>query len=571
MAEKTGKYKIIEQLLADGITHMFGNPGTSEEGFLDAVTSYPEFTYITTLQETIAVAIADGYARKRQKPAVVQLHSGVGLGNGVGMIYQAMRGHSPLVILAGESGIKYDSMDAQMAADLVAIAKPVVKWAARVVDPNSVLRMLRRAIKMAQTPPMGPVFLCLPMDVLDAPNIEDIVKTPVLYTAVSPDTKILREVAQILSASKNPMIIAGDGISESGAQHELLRVAAEIGAEVWTTNSSTVNMPTSYKLYCGDLGHMFGSRSSAITSKADAVLICGTYLFPEVFPALYNVFKPGAKVIHIDLNSYEIAKNFPVDIGIVADPKLTLNNLLSALKEIRPTQEQWQEIRDRMSAMDEHKAETLRQQKEADLKNRGRTPLYPSEFMEALSKKLPKDAIIFDEALTTSPDIIRYMPADMPSRYFQTRGGSLGVGVPGAIGIKVASPDKTVIGFSGDGGSMYTIQALWTAARYNIGAKFIITNNQSYRLLKDNIIQYWKEIGQSEHTFPESFCLKKPAIRFDELARALSVDAVRVEKSDQIDGAIDKMLNTNGPFLIDLVIESNPAGWKEGCDKGEGR
>ena len=132
-ARKTGRSGIVEQLLADEITYMFGNPGTVEQGFLDAIGEYPRMRYITTLQETIAVAMADGYARARRKPAVVQLHSGVGLGNGIGMMYQAKRGGTPLVVIAGESGVRYDAMDAQMAADLVAMAKPVTKWATRVI------------------------------------------------------------------------------------------------------------------------------------------------------------------------------------------------------------------------------------------------------------------------------------------------------------------------------------------------------------------------------------------------------------------------------------------------------
>src|SRR6266436_2191166 len=117
MAGKTGRYAILDQFLADGITYMFGNPGTVEQGFLDALGEYPEMRYITTLQETVAVGIADGYARATQRPALVQLHSGVGLGNGIGMMYQAKRGHAPLVVFAGESGVIYDAMDAQMASD----------------------------------------------------------------------------------------------------------------------------------------------------------------------------------------------------------------------------------------------------------------------------------------------------------------------------------------------------------------------------------------------------------------------------------------------------------------------
>src|SRR5207342_2195807 len=195
---RTGRYAILEQLLADEVGYIFGNPGTVEQGFLDALGSYPDLPYILTLQETIAVAIGDGYARARHHPAVVQLHSGVGLGNGVGMLYQARRGGSPLVVIAGESGIRYDAMDAQMAADLVAMARPVTKWATRVVDPGSVLRVLRRAMKIAGTAPTGPVFVCLPADVLDAPNSEPVVPSTMPATRVVPDASLIAQAADLL-------------------------------------------------------------------------------------------------------------------------------------------------------------------------------------------------------------------------------------------------------------------------------------------------------------------------------------------------------------------------------------
>src|SRR4051812_13469807 len=235
---RTGREAIIEQLLADDIPYMFGNPGTVEQGFLDSLGEYPDFKYILSLQETIAVGMGDGYARATQRPTVVQLHSGVGLGNGIGMIYQAKRGNAPLVVIAGESGIRYDSMDAQMAADLVSMARPVTKWATRVVDPTSLLRVLRRAIKMAATPPMGPVFVSLPMDVLDAPNDEPVVPTSLVYTRVAPASDQVAQAAAMLAGAARPMIIMGDGIAQSGAQDELAHVAEVLGAEVWGANSS---------------------------------------------------------------------------------------------------------------------------------------------------------------------------------------------------------------------------------------------------------------------------------------------------------------------------------------------
>jgi thiamine pyrophosphate-dependent acetolactate synthase large subunit-like protein len=557
MPHKVGRFAIIEQFLADGMTYMFGNPGTVEQGFLDAVDEYPGFNYILALQETIAVGMADGYARATKKPTLVQLHSGVGLGNGIGMLYQAYRGHAPLVVIAGEAGIRYDAMDSQMAADLVGMAKPVTKWATRVVDPSSTLRVLRRAIKMAATPPMGPVFVCLPADVLDQPLQEEAVPTSFPSTRVTPHADDIARAAAMLAAAKKPLIIMGDGVAYSGAQNELARVAELLGADVWGADNSEVNIPANHPLYKGSLGHMFGANSSRVTQDADAVLIVGTYIFPEVYPYLSasDIFAPNAKIVHIDLNAYEIAKNFPVDLGLVSDPKLTLGALADALNTSLSTAQK-QAAHSRVEASDAAKQKALQAQLETDRKVRDRVPLQTSRFMEELAKQLPDDAIIFDEALTSSPPLTRYMPPVKPNTFFQTRGGSLGVGIPGALGIKLARPDKTVIGFTGDGGSMYTIQALWSAAHHNIGAKFVICNNASYMLLKLNILQYWRSQGLQPGRFPDSFDLTGPTVDFVKIAEAMGVPGVCVERPEQAAPAIQQMLAHDGPFLIDMVVSS---------------
>jgi len=554
-AARTGRYAIIEQFLADGIDTMFGNPGTVEQGFLDALEAYPDFRYVLTLQETIAVAMGDGHARVTKRPTVVQLHSGVGLGNGIGMMYQALRGHAPLIVIAGESGVGYDAMDAQMAADLVSMAKPVTKYATRVVDPRSLLRVLRRAIKISMTAPMGPVFVCLPADVLDAPSLEAVVPTAVPNQRVVPAADDLQRASDLLAHAERPLIVMGDGVAWSGAQPELERVAETLGAEVWGADSSEVNLRFDHPLFKGMLGHMFGSASAAVTRRADALLIVGTYVFPEVFPLFEDVFAPGAKVVHVDLNAYEIAKNFPVDLGLVSDPKLTLAALGDLLDQ-RMSPAAKAAARDRVAASGAAQRAERERRLEHDRTVADQVPLHASRFMAELARRAPDDVIVFDEALTVSPDVTRYLVPIRPDHFFQTRGGSLGVGIPGALGIKVARPDKTVIGFSGDGGSMYTIQALWTAAHHDIGAKFVICNNQSYMLLKLNILQYWTEqAGVAPHEFPKSFDLAPPVIDFATLATALGVPSRRVERPDEIGPAIEAMLAHDGPLLIDLVLD----------------
>jgi benzoylformate decarboxylase len=562
VASKAGRFAIIEQLLADGITYMFGNPGTVEQGFLDALGEYPEMRYITTLQETVAVGIADGYARATQRPTLVQLHSGVGLGNGIGMMYQAKRGGAPLVVIAGESGVRYDSMDAQMAADLVSMARPVTKWATRVIDPSSTLRVLRRAIKIAATPPTGPVFVALPMDVLDAPSEEEVVPTSFPDTRVAPTAETIGRAAGLLGGASRPIVIMGDGIAFSGAQAELTRVAELLGAAVWGANSSEVNIDAAHPLFRGQLGHMFGEHSKAITSEADAVLIVGTYVFPEVFPALEGVFASGAKVVHVDLDAYEIAKNFPVDLGLVADPKTTLGLLAEELERTMNAAARGGAAR-RVNELGEQKKKDLNAHTAKDAEFDGDTPLHPSVFMAELARQVPDDVVIFDEALTSSPELTQHLPPMKPGHYFATRGGSLGVGFPGALGLKLAMPDKTVIGFSGDGGAMYTFQAMWTAARYEIGAKFVVCNNRSYQLLKLNVQQYWRERSVDDHAFPSSFDLGQPEIQFADLARSMGVPATRVETADAVAPAIAEALEEDGPFLIDLVVHQEVPGHDE--------
>jgi thiamine pyrophosphate-dependent acetolactate synthase large subunit-like protein len=555
-AQKTSRHLILEQFLADGMRYMFGNPGTVEQGFLDALWEYPELKYILSLHESVAVMMADGYARCTHKPTLVQIHSTPGLGNAIGALYQAMRGHSPLVVIGGDAGVKYQAMDAQMAGDLVAMAKPVTKWSTMVMDSSSVLRVLRRAAKIAGTPPMGPVYVCLPMDILDEPGAEDVHATPLASTRVVPERDQIREAAKMLAGASHPMIFVGDGIAYSGAQEELARVAEMLGAEVWEADAGEVNMAYSHPLYQGMTGHMFGYSSLPTTRKGDVSLVCGTYMLPEVFPELGDIFAAGAKVIHIDLNVYEIGKNHHVDLGLLGDPKLSLSALAAELEMLQGPDSK-RAATTRLEQLANQKKAKRDSEFERDKKERDAVPVHMARFMEDLAPQLPDDAIVFDEALTNSPPVARYFAPKKGGQYFLTRGGSLGVGIPGAMGAKLANPGKTVFGFTGDGGSMYTIQALWTAARHNIGAKFVVCNNHSYRLLQLNVAAYWKERGIAQHQFPLSFDLSKPELQFVGMAQAMGVPGMRVEKPEQIKPAIREALATEGPYLIELVLEGD--------------
>jgi benzoylformate decarboxylase len=543
MIARPGKLAIFEQFAADGITVMTGNPGTSEEGFLDVLEQRGGMDYVLALQEAAAVGIADGYARAARRPALVQLHAGVGLGNAIGMLYQAMRGHSPLVVVCGDAGVRYDAMDAQMAADLVSMAKPVTKWATRVVHPGSTLRTLRRGVKIAMTHPRGPVLVGLPLDVLDADTTEPAEPTTIPSQRTIPVRADLERVTTVLRGAKAPLILMGDGVADSGAQQELTSVAELLDAPVWGVCDSELNIDTTHPLYRGQLGHMFGAASKDTVQFADVVLVVGTYLFPEVFPLLDNPFRPGTTVVHIDLDSYEIAKNHRVDVAINADPKATL----AAIRELLDPAGAYGESGD-------HDPATASRPGHQPAPRPEPSPGAPLAdlFAAELAVQAPADLVVFDEALTASSALTRYLPRRTPGTLHVTRGGSLGVGIPGAIGVKLARPAEEVVAFTGDGGAMYTFQALWTAARYNIAARFVICNNRRYRLLDHNLDRYWAERAIPEHGYPDAFDLSRPDIGFTGLARALGVPATRVDKPGQVEQAVRQMFTADGPFLVDL-------------------
>ena len=556
MPKKNGHYAIIEQFLADGMNYMFGNPGTVEQGFLDALDAYPAMNYILTLQESIAVLCADGYARATQQPALVQIHSTPGLGNAIGNLYQAKRGHSPLVVIGGDAGIRYQAMDAQMAGDLVGMAEPVTKWATMVKHPSSLLRVLRRAVRVANTPPKGPVYVCLPQDILDAPVEEEVFPTSHPSTRTVPAGSFVQDAADMLAGADRPRIYFGDGVSQSGGEAELTQVAEMLGAPTYSVDAGDLTMSFSHPLFQGSTGHMFGEHSLPITQEGDVNLVVGTYMVPEVFPKLSNIFAPDAKTIHIDLNAYEIAKNHPVDLSVVADPKSTLAQLADALGETLGD-EQRKRAAARTEELRREQHEQVAAEKKEDAERDGEVPMQFAQFAKALASALPDDAVIFDEALTSSPDLTRYLPPTKPGHFFQTRGGSLGVGFPGAIGLKLAHPEKTVVGVSGDGGSMYTIQSLWTAARHGVDVKFVVCNNSSYRLLQLNIEQFRKERGMESDGHPLPFDLSEPPIQFAGLAQAMGVQSLRVEKPWNVEDAVEQMLGHPGPFLVDVVLEGD--------------
>ena len=336
-----------------------------------------------------------------RKPALVQIHSSPGLGNAIGALYQAMRGHSPLVVIGGDAGLAYQGLEAQMAADLVSMARPVTKWSTMVVHPSSLLRTLRRAVKLAATPPMGPVYVCLPQDILDAEAIEAVVPALVPNMMSLPDEDFVAEAAKLLAGAKNPLIFVGDGIAWAEAQNELTTLAETLGANVWGVDSGDQNMAPGHPLWAGQTGHMFGFQSRPIVQSADVALVAGTYMLPEVFPELGTIFADGAKVIHVDLDSDNIGKNHPVDLASTAHPKPTLKALAERISGGLDAKGK-SAANSKLDAAAKAKTEAHEAALARD-RTLSSAPMDFSRFMQVLGPRIPANALVFDEALTSSP------------------------------------------------------------------------------------------------------------------------------------------------------------------------
>ena len=547
---------MLEQFVADGVSHIFGNPGTVEQGFLDALGDFPSLHYILTLQESVAIMAADGYARAAKKPAIAQIHSSPGLGNAIGAIYQAQRGHAPIVVIGGDAGIKYQAMDAQMAADLVNMAKPVTKWSTMVQHPSSLLRVHAAGVQDRRDAADG-AGLRLPAARRDGRarhrgGVRDLDPDHVLPAGPGAGRAGRRDAGGGQAAGLLRRGRRGLGRGAAGA----CAPRRDAGRGRLGLDAGELNIPYDHPLWRGQTGHMFGPQSLPIAQSGDVNLVVGTYIFPEVFPELGEIWARGARTIHVDLNAYEIAKNHPVDLGLVADPKLTLAAIADAL-EGRLSQAQKAAARARIEEVGAHKAEQRAKELAADRERGDATPLHFSRLMMELAPRLPEDVVVFDEGLTSSPDLTRWLPPTKIGQFFQTRGGSLGVGLASGIGVQAALRDKTVLAVSGDGGAMYTIQALWSAARHDLPIKYVVCNNRSYRLLQANISQYWGEQGVTGRDFPLSFDLSKPDLQFAEMAKSMGVAGRRVERAEEIGPAVDEMLAHNGPFLLDVVLEGN--------------
>jgi benzoylformate decarboxylase len=543
--------RLMRMLRDAGVAYLFGNPGTTELPFLDALDG-SGLQYVVALQEATAVAAADGYAQAAGRLGVVNLHVAPGVANGLSILHNASRARTPLVVTAGQQDTRLLLGDPILAGDMVQMTEQFTKWSHEARSAAEAPGALRRAIALATTPPTGPVFLSLPMDLMTETVDDAGDGAPTVLGRPEPERAAIARAAALLAAAKAPVIVAGDGVARAGARGELQALAELLGAAV---HGEPIHRRASF---AGDhplwRGGLFPSAASVRKSleRADCVLVAGAHVFTWLFHTPGPPFRPGVPVIQLDDDGREVGKTYPVTLGIVADVRTTLGALHAAL-EARLGPAERAAAAERSAALGRAKQEHARRLAAEAQAAAGRTPVSPAFLMHTLAGLLPDDAAIVDESASSLPHVLRHLPFGPRAEFFGSKTGTLGWAMGAALGVQLAWPGRAVVATLGDGSVMYAPQALWTAARYRLPVRYVVVNNTSYAILKSGMVTLG--LPSAKRGVYPGMDLVDPEIDYVALARALGVKALRVDAPASVRDALADCLAHPGPALVDVAVD----------------
>ena len=544
-----GREAFLALLESEGVSHLFGNPGTTELPIMAALPDRPAINYVMALQEALVVAMADGYSRASGDLSACNVHVAPGLGNAMGSLYNAKWMGSPIIITAGQQEQGHGLTEPLLYDPLVPIAQPLVKWAVEVNRLQDLPRIVHRAAKVAMTPPTGPVFISLPGDILNERNALDLGQATRVDTAGRPSDEALNRLADRLLAARRPVIVAGHEIATADALEEAATFAELLGAPVYQqTVCDGAHFLSEHPAFMGALTRDQREVRETL-SPYDLMFCIGSDVLRMSVYSDTDPMPDGLAVVQVGLRDWEMGKNYPSEIALRADVKETLA-ALAVLIENKRGPEGARKAAAAMAALgpsnwaarrDAHRANALAQTAAA--------PMAPNLAMLRIVDALPKDAVIVDEGILST----RTLPALYPFRdaksFFGLGSGGIGFAMAGAVGVQLALPDRPVVAIVGDGSAMYSIQALWTAANAKLPLTYVIANNGGYRIIKERLKSFH---GVEQYTGME---FKDPQIDFTGLARSMGVFARQISDPDDIAPAIAESTRCNGPTLLDVMVD----------------
>lgn len=544
----TGRQAFIKLLLDEGVTHLFGNPGTTELAIMEAVPQFPELTYVLGLQESIVVGMADGFARASNQLVACNLHCAPGLGHAMGAIYNAKFSGSPLLITAGQYEVGYGLQEPLLYEPLVPIAAPLVKWAFEVTRIEDLPRVIRRAAKIARTPPMGPVFISLPGSVLDEEAEIEFGFPTLVDAGMRPSDRALEEIAQKLLAAKKPVMVAGREIANADMFAEACELAELLGAAVYQESVPyNARYPSSHPTCMGDLTRN-QKKVRQTLEQYDFLLCLGADLLRMSPMSTVEPLPPEMPVMHITEREWELGKNYSTATAVRADIKETLLALLPVLRRMR-TAEQAKQAQARLADLATRNWSANRAKTRAEVEaSATTTPIDQRYLVSQIVDALPKDVIVVDETLTAAPAISAMLPMDNPQAYYGLASGGLGFGMAGAVGVALAQPTRPVVATIGDGSAMYSIQSLWTAAHLKLNITYVIINNRSYRIIKERLLAMR---GTDDFVAMD---MDNPAIDFAGVAKSMGMPSQVVTDPTQLAEVLKTAIASGGPNLVEVIV-----------------
>ena len=548
MAHLFGRQAFSALLLDEGVTHLFGNPGTTELPIMQALPDYPGLQFILGLQEAVVVAMADGYARASKKLTAANVHVAPGLGNAMGALYNAKFSGSPMILTAGQQEQGHGLLEPLLYEPLPAMAAPLVKWSTEVTRLQDLPRTLRRAAKVAMSYPTGPVFISLPGDILNEAAELDMGRRVRIDPRVRPSDEAVRDIAQALLSARNPVLIAGQELATHDCFDAAAALADFLGAAVYQESVPyRASFPSAHPNYMGMLTRS-QEQVRATLAPYDVVLCLGADLLRM---SVYSPTEPlpeHSRVIHISERSWELGKNYTTESAICANVRDTLAALLPALQQLAPSafvqaaaqrcerlaQDNWRTRRAKAAAIVASQADAQ--------------PITPANLMWRITEQLPQDAIVVEEALTSTQPLPQFLHQHDPSSWFGLASGGLGFAIPGAVGISLAKPGRPVVAIVGDGSAMYGIQGLWTAAHLKLPITYVIANNRGYRIIKERLVAM-----QGSNRFI-GMDIRDPEIQFVALAESMGLSATRISDPRDLGDALKAAMASGRPNLIEVAV-----------------
>ncbi|WP_224333940.1 thiamine pyrophosphate-binding protein [Haloprofundus halobius] len=558
----TGADLFVDALEQYGVTHLFGNPGTTELPVMRALED-STLDYVLGLHEDVAVGAAAGYASTRRYHShhdpdvlpvgVVNLHVTPGLAHGLGNLYGASVAGAPLVVTAGNHSTDFRHEEPILAGDLRELADQFCKWSDEVLDVAALPTMLRRAFRVALTPPTGPVFLALPLDVMMTETDADPERLGAIPTAGRGDPTQLDHAADLLAEADAPVLVVGDEVARAGvnAVDAAVELAEAAGARVHgEILSCEVNFPGDHPQW---VSHVPPDEALASTlMDTDTLVFAGVSTHTTLTRHEEPLVPDDATCLHLGPDAWELGKNQSADAAVLGDLDSVCSTLARRVRE-RVGDDEREARLGRVEATKQAVEARMRSLGTAESGDAADSRASKAELVDAIRAAAP-DAYVVDEGVTSKYVMLTRWPFS-PEQYVSNKGGGLGYGLPATIGAAVAESQRaeprTVLGFVGDGSYLYYPQTLYTAARYDLDLTVVVSDNRNYRILKDNALGLF---GGDEDDYEFVGMDFDPAVDIPKNAESHGARGRLVDSPADIEAAVREAVSREGPDVLDALV-----------------